>query len=130
MVESKQAGIKKQVVKEIFTKILDSSNAINAVLLSSIDGHPLVKHVKVELSDSTLAAMASSCIALGDRIAVEVKQNACNFVILQNEDGFVALKRVGKKLVVTVLADSGVNLGLLLSATKDAEKSLLKELAP
>jgi predicted regulator of Ras-like GTPase activity (Roadblock/LC7/MglB family) len=115
-------------LKNIFSKIFSSCNSIYATLISTTDGHPLVKQSRVNLNESTLAAMTSSCIALGDRIATEVEQNGCELTLIQNTEGYLAIKRVSRKWVITVLADKNVNLGLLLTATKNAAKLLEEEL--
>ena len=128
MSEQKSVAIKKQVVKDIFTRIFDVSHSVESVFLSSTDGHPLANHSKKPLSEPTLAAMTSSCMALGDRISTEVNHNGCDFVIIQNQEGYMALKRVGKKLVITVVTNKDVNLGLLLSVVKNAALNLEREI--
>ena len=114
----------KKHLKRIFTAALDVNGAIQAVLLSTTDGHSLAKLFKTEVSDSTLAAMSSSCMALGDRIAAEVKQNKCEFVILQNDAGYIVLNKVNARHVITFLADERVNLGMLLNTVKNTSKEL------
>lgn len=127
-IEKKEFVIDKNQLKSIFSKIFSSCNSICAALISTTDGHPLVKQSRVNLNESTLAAMTSSFIALGDRIATEVEQNGCELTIIQNTEGYLAIKRVSRKWVITVLADKNVNLGLLLAATKNAAKLLEEEL--
>lgn len=122
--------IEKSELKTIFSKVFNSCNSIYAVLVSTTDGHPLVKQSRVALNESTLAAMTSSSIALGDRIAIEVQQQGCDLTLIQNTDGYLAIKRVGRQWVITVLADKNVNLGLLLTATKSAANFLTEELQP
>jgi len=128
MIEKNDFIIEKNELKNIFAKIFSSCNSIYATLVSTTDGHPLVKQSRVNLNESTLAAMTSSCIALGDRIATEVEQNGCELTLIQNTEGYLAIKRVSRKWVITVLADKNVNLGLLLTATKNAAKLLEEEL--
>ena len=120
--------IEEAALKKIFSEVLSACNSVYAVLVSTTDGHPLAKHSKVTLNESTLAAMTSSSIALGDRIATEAHQNGCDLNIIQNTDGYLAIKRVGKTWVLTVLANKNVNLGLLLTATKSAAKLLETEI--
>ncbi|VUD68978.1 hypothetical protein TDB9533_04341 [Thalassocella blandensis] len=114
----------KKNLKRIFSNALDVSSAIQAILLSTADGHSLAKLFKSEVSDSALAAMSSSCMALGDRIAAEVKQNKCEFVILQNDAGYIVLNKVSPRHVITFLADERVNLGMLLNTVKNTSREL------
>lgn len=128
MLEKVENSISKTVVTRNLGELLKSNDAIYAVLLSSIDGHSLAKEAKSELADSKLSAMTSSCLALGEKIAQEANQKGCDFVIIQNQDGYLVLKRVGRKLVLTTLADKSINLGMLLSATRSAAESLYAEI--
>lgn len=129
MANKKKILLKKEVIEAIFEGIFSASHSIYTTLLSRMDGHAVAKKARTEFSESTLAAMTSSCMSLGDRISAEVQQNKCDFVIIQNEDGYLALKKVGTELVITVLADKNINLGMLLTATKDAAKKLEHELS-
>lgn len=128
MSEKIETSISKSAVTRNLGELLKLNDAIYAVLLSSIDGHALAKESKGELSDSKLSAMTSSCLALGEKIAQEANQNGCDFVIIQNQDGYLVLKRVGKKLVLTTFADKSINLGMLLSATRTTAESLYAEI--
>jgi hypothetical protein len=120
--------IKESTLTKIFAEVFSSCNSVYAAFVSTTDGHPLAQHSKVILNESTLAAMTSSCIALGDRIAAEVHQQGCELSIIQNTEGYLAIKRVDKRWVLTVLADKKVNLGLLLTSTKNAAKLLEAEI--
>ncbi len=126
MSDKKQIVLKKQDVEDNLSRLLDASEGIYAALLSSIDGHSLARKSHSDFSDSRLAAMTSSCLALGEKIAIEAKQTDCNFVIIQNADGFLVLRRVGEKLVLSALANKNVSLGLVLFATNSSAESLEK----
>lgn len=120
----KELVLKKSVVENQLKTTLSSNDSIYAVLLSSIDGNAIAMQSRKDFEGSKLAAMTSSCLALGERIAIESQQNGCNFVIIQNENGFVALKRVGRKLVLTTMADESISMGMLLSATKSSAEAI------
>jgi predicted regulator of Ras-like GTPase activity (Roadblock/LC7/MglB family) len=128
MTEKKQIVLKKQIVDDNLSRLLDTSDGIYAALLSSIDGHALAKKATDDLSETRLAAMTSSCLALGEKIAVEAQQTGCNFVIIQNADGFLVMRRVDKKLVITTLANNNVNLGMVISSTNSVADALEKEI--
>ena len=128
MMDKKSLLIEEPILKKIFAEVFASCNSVYATLVSTTDGHPLAQRSKVKLNESTLAAMTSSSIALGDRIAAEVHQTGCDLTIIQNTEGYLAIKRVGQKWVLTVIADKKVNLGLLLTSTKNAAKLLDTEI--
>lgn len=120
--------IKRKVVDAHLNSLLEKNPAIYAVLLSSIDGHAIANSCKDELSHSKLSAMTSSCLALGEKIAVEAKQNGCDFVIIQNQNGYAVLKRLGRRLVISTLANKSINLGMLLSSTQLTAEQMISEI--
>lgn len=128
MTEKTELVLKRKMVEDHLSNLLQSNDGVYAALLSSIDGHAIANKARGEFTDSKLAAMTSSCLALGEKIALEAHQNNCDFVILQNEDGYVALKRIGKKLVLSALAKKTVSLGLLLSATRTTAENFQKDI--
>ncbi|MEC8811613.1 MAG: roadblock/LC7 domain-containing protein [Ketobacter sp.] len=128
LAEKEENSIKRSVVDRNLKQLIANNESIYAVVLSSIDGHAIANQAQDHFEDSKLAAMTSSCLALGEKIALEANQKGCDFVIIQNQDGFLALKRVGRKLVLTTLADKSINMGMLLSATRTAADALYKEI--
>lgn len=128
MTEKTELVLKRKVVDSHLSALLDSNDGVYAALLSSIDGHAIASKARGDLTDSKLAAMTSSCLALAEKIALEAHQNNCDFVILQNENGYVALKRIGKKLVLSALAKKSVSLGLLLSSTHTTAESFQRDI--
>lgn len=126
--EKKESSIKKSVVDKCLQSIVNDNDGIYATILSSVDGHPIARHTTKDFAESRLAAMTSSCLALGERIAAESEQNGCDFVIIQNKNGLITLKRVGKKLVLTVLSDTSINMGMLLHATRTAAENLYDQI--
>ncbi|GAB1258942.1 roadblock/LC7 domain-containing protein [Aurantivibrio plasticivorans] len=129
MAEKKEIVLKKSVVVQHLKSLLSVSDSIYGVVLSTLDGHAVSSLFEGDHEDSKLAAMTSSCLALGEKIAVEVKQKGCDFVIIQNQDGYVAIKKIGTRLVVTALAHTSINLGMLLSSTQNMASRLADEIS-
>ena len=127
MSAQKEREFKIHKIETALRSLISSNDAMSAALLSSIDGHPIAHFKKQDFHESKLAAMTSSCLALGEKISSEANQNGCDFVIIQNETGFIALKRVGKKFVLTALAGTSINLGMLLSTTRNTAEALTTE---
>lgn len=119
---------KTQMTSQFVQNLLNANDAIYGVLLSSTDGHAVDSAFKEHLSDSKIAAMASSCLALSERIAQESLQEGCDFVILQNQNGYLAIKRINPLLVCTVIAKDALTLGILLSSTKNAVEMYANQL--
>lgn len=120
--------IEKAVIEAKLKELVDDNKSIYAVLVSSVDGHAVAWSTNEAISATRLAAMTSSCLALGEQIALEAKQNGCDFVIIQNENGYSSSKRIGPKLVITSFANKSINLGMMLSATRLAAEALEGEI--
>ena len=123
-----EKSISKINVDKCLFSLVSNNEGIYAALLSSLDGHSIAKQSIQDFPDAKLAAMTSSCLALGERLAQESRQNHCNFVIIQNATGYLVLKRVGNKLALSTLANKKINMGLLLTATNQAADFLCKTL--
>jgi len=108
-------------------ELIDNNDGIYAALIISIDGHPLVKYAQDDIHESKLAAMMSSLLALGESIARESGQQLCQYVIVDNSDGFLVDLRVGERMLLTVLARKDTNLGMLLSACKNLAEDIVRK---
>ena len=111
-----------------FDDMMDSCEGIYGVLMSTVDGHDVARHFKRDMPASKLAAMTSSMLALGETVAREAKQQACRFVIVENSDGYVLTLRLGAKLVLTTIAGTGTNLGMLHSVSRLAVERIAAQL--
>ena len=121
-------NLDKQALNGYLKALLSENDGIDAVLLSSIDGHTVLVCTNDPLDNAKMSAMTSSCLALGEKITLESKQKGCDFVIIQTEMGFLILKRIGEGLVLTVLADMSMSLGMLLSLTRATAERLEKQM--
>ena len=98
--------------------LLENGTGIYAVFFSTIDGHAVAHATQAQLPESKFAAMTSSLIALGESVAHEGNQRACQYVVIVNSDGIVATRRCGKYYVLSILARKDTNLGMVLSSTR------------
>lgn len=109
--------------------LLDEQSSVYGALLSSIDGHRQASAMHKDLHTSKLATMTSSVIALGESLAKEAEQSQCQFVIVQNRDGYIVTQRLGTNHALTVFATATVSLGMLLSTIRIAAEDLHHYLA-
>lgn len=119
-----EGDVLKDVEMEL-NSLIDSGTGIYAALYSTIDGHAVIHATKQALPESKFAAMTSSLIALGESVAREGTQSACQYVVIVNSDGVVVPKRCGKFHVLTVLARKDTNLGMVLSASRASINRIL-----
>lgn len=115
----------KALVQDVFTEMMESCYGITGLLISTVDGHVVSSLFRGEaLQENRLAAMTSSLLALGESLSKEVEQEACKHIIVQNTMGVIVTQRFGKSLVLTSIANSQTNLGMLHSVTRIAANKL------
>ncbi|KEF31152.1 hypothetical protein D777_02305 [Marinobacter nitratireducens] len=114
--------------QDMFQQMLDTSDAIYGILISTVDGHDVSKHFLKEMPASKLSAMMSSILALGETIAVEAQQQRCRYVIVENSDGYILTLKIKDKLILSVIATTNANLGMLHSVSRNAAEKLAAHL--
>lgn len=117
-----------QAYESILTELIDSSDGIQAAIISTIDGHCVQAHNAPHISGERLSAMTSSLLALGETLAVEIQHNLCNFVIVDNKDGYLVTLKIKDEYLLSTIARRSINLGMLLSSSRIAAENLAKVL--
>ncbi|KPV40718.1 hypothetical protein AN478_06060 [Thiohalorhabdus denitrificans] len=105
-------------------ELLESQTEVTGAVISTEDGHALAGYSRRELSGERIAAMSSSLVGLGGTMAHTVGQGENEFVIVQNNDGYVATLRIDNRHLLTVAAKAGINLGMLLTLSRNTAKDL------
>lgn len=114
----------KALCHKIFEDMMSKSDAINGVLVSTVDGHEVVHNFNADLPYEKLSAMLASMLALGENIAIETDQKHCKFVIVENSEGYILTLRLKEKLVLSVIASAEANLGILHSLSRNGARKL------
>jgi predicted regulator of Ras-like GTPase activity (Roadblock/LC7/MglB family) len=91
---------------------------IRGALLASLDGYPLAHHLPDRDPASTAAIVASSC-GLGERLAELTGDGSMREIVVNSDDGYVVIYRVGDIGVLTVLTAPAVNLAMLKLKARD-----------
>lgn len=110
--------------QDIFAQMLKANDAIYGILISTVDGHDVAKNFEKDMPASKLSAMMSSMLALGETIAAEAKQKQCRYVIVENSDGYILTLKIKDKLVLSVIASTDANLGMLHTVSRNAAEKL------
>ena len=98
------------------------------MIVSSVDGNEVLSEVSRTLPTDRLATMNSSMLALAETMARESDQRQCRFVILENSNGRLVSLRINETLLLTCVANTESNLGMVLHTgqkTADALANLL-----
>lgn len=91
---------------------------IRGALLASLDGYPIAHHLPALDPKSTAAIVASSC-GLGQRLAELTGDGSMREIVVNSDDGFVVIHRVGDRGVLTILTSPSVNLAMLKLKSRD-----------
>ena len=105
-------------------QLVGSQTEVNGAVVATEDGHVLAAQSRRGLPGERIAAMSSSLVGLGGTMAETVAQGTNEFVIVQNSEGYVATLRIDARHLLTVAANGGINLGMLLSLSRNAAEEL------
>ncbi len=123
-----QSMLQNAVSKHLYIKplndLINRCPGATGAIIASTDGHIVSSYWKKQLPETKLSAMTSSLIALGETISLEMQQNLCKNVIIENEKGRVVCLRVTQELIFSVVAASNCNLGMLLSYSRDCANTV------
>ncbi len=110
--------------EEELQELLDNCHGTVGALIASDDGFVVHHVLKSGLPKEKIAAITSSLLGLAESAAYEGRQGNCKNVIVENELGMMLYLRINRQRVLTVLADTSVSLGMLLSSARRAQARL------
>ena len=110
--------------RAVLRNCIDGCDGLYAVILSSVDGNPVLSETRRQLPVDRIATMNSSMLALAETMARESGQRQCRFAILENSDGRLVSLRVNRTLLLTCVADRQGNLGMVLHTGQKTAESL------
>ena len=90
----------------------------------SVEGLMIVSRLPNGLSDDLMASMSAAMLALGERIANDLKRGELSQVFIRGEFGYVLLMAVNEYAVLTALASEDAKLGLVFLDMKQAATEL------
>lgn len=108
----------KQAIAGALTPILkrlnSTSSDIQASAVMSRDGHTLASVLGDTVNSIRLGAMCATLLSLGEKASLELNRGKLRQILIQGEEGYVLLLRIGEKAVLAVVSQPGANLGMLL----------------
>lgn len=106
------------------TTLVASVAHLRGALVASLDGYPIADHLTDRDPSSTAAIVASSC-GLGERLAELTGEGAMKEIVVQSEDGYVIIYRIGDDGVLTILTSPAANLAMVKLKARDTIETLL-----
>lgn len=97
---------------------------LEGTALISVEGLMIASRLPNGLTDDLMASMSAAMLALGERIAHDLKRGELSQVYIRGEFGYVLLMAVNENAVLTALASEDAKLGLLFLDMKQAAVEL------
>ncbi len=101
-------------VVPILKRLNSTSSDIQASAVMSRDGHSLATVLGDEINNVRLGAMCATLLSLGEKASIELKRGHLRQILIQGEEGYVLLLRIGEKAVLAVVSRPSANLGMML----------------
>jgi uncharacterized protein len=101
-------------VTPILKRLNSTSSEIQASAVMSRDGHTLASVLGETVNSIRLGAMCATLLSLGEKASLELNRGKLRQILIQGEEGYVLLLRIGEKAVLAVVSQPGANLGMLL----------------
>nr|MDO8079878.1 roadblock/LC7 domain-containing protein [Candidatus Freyarchaeota archaeon] len=108
-------------IDEIMSLIRDmeaNTPGIEASAVVSVQGLPIASAMPAEVDESVVAAMTAAMLSVGERAAHELVRGNLQQILLQGDEGYIIIKGAGTSAIITVLAKTDANLGLILMVLK------------
>lgn len=102
------------VVRPILKRLNSTSSEIQASAVMTRDGHTLASVLGESVNSIRLGAMCATLLSLGEKASLELNRGKLRQILIQGEEGYVLLLRIGEKAVLAVVSQPGANLGMLL----------------
>lgn len=101
-------------VTPILKRLNSTSSDIQASAVMTRDGHTLATVLGDTVNSVRLGAMCATLLSLGERASLELNRGNLKQILIQGEDGYVLLLRIGEKAVLAVVSQPSANLGMML----------------
>ncbi len=100
-------------IAERLERLRAGSPDLDAIALVSVEGLPIASSIGDDLHAERLGAMTAAMLALGERIAAELRRGQLNEVMIRGDDGYAVLMTLDQNSVLCALASDEAKLGLV-----------------
>lgn len=111
---SARAASREDQLAETLDTLMHDSSEIQASALVSLDGFIMASALPQGMQEDRVGAMSAAILGLGERAAAELGRGHLSQVFIEGAEGYVILMSAGERAVLTVMADPGAKLGLVL----------------
>lgn len=108
--------------------LVNSESSIRSLLLATPDGRCIQSVMSDTGNRNKIAAMASSMLAVAEKMAEFEGTGSCRQLLVEGENGFATLRRLSKSLVLVLTLDRTGNLGFLTHFTRRCESIVVNHI--
>lgn len=101
-------------VMPVLKRLNSTSSDIQASAVMTRDGHTLASVLGETVNSVRLGAMCATLLSLGEKASLELNRGHLKQILIQGEEGYVLLLRIGEKAVLAVVSQPSANLGMML----------------
>lgn len=115
-----------EMMANILNELTNSSDDVEAAALISSDGIMIASALSADLDEDRVGAMVAALLALGDRVAQELRRGNLEQVMVKGDNGYALITPAATNSVLAVLAKPSAKLGLVFLDAKRTSENLCK----
>ena len=105
-------------IHNILTKLKAGHDGVEGCILVTAQGLPIDSATDGRADEDLISAMTASISSVSERVTQELGKGQINNISILGEHGYIILLDVAARAVLTVLAKTDANLGLILLLAK------------
>ncbi len=103
---------------------LDNVQGIKGAAVVRRDGLLIASNLGQDINDDQVGAMTASTVGSGETASESLGMGEVNAVTIESKDGKLVSTGAGEEGILTILTDSGVNMGLVKVEMEKATKKI------
>ncbi len=111
-------------IHDILTKLKDGHDGVEGCLLVTAQGLPIDSALDSNADEDLISAMTASISSVSERVTKELGKGQMSNISILGEHGYIILLDIAARAVLTVLAKTDANLGLIFLLSKKSCKKL------
>jgi len=105
-------------------KDLVRTNNLDGLILSDIEGLPIVSYFQEEMDEDTLASAGAAIFTAGLMTVSDAKKKGLTEVVLNSPDGYIIYTQITEDYVLGLISPPNAKLGVLRMIVKKVEEIL------
>ncbi len=101
-------------IHNILTKLKAGHDGVEGCLLVTAQGLPIDSVFEVSTDEDLISAMTAAISSVSERVTKELGKGKINNISILGDNGYIILLDIASRAVLTVLAKTNANLGLIL----------------